>query len=151
MTRSKIILIHIVVVLAAATVVYLLCAGLAQSAEPTDCSLTYTLKVGAPEKCPEHVSVPSGYLAGLLRTETELEATKKELAHEHGLRLAHEERDAAIIAALEQSLAACEASRIPPKCEEPGTWSRPSVAWPVGLGAGFVAGFATSQWGVRCR
>lgn len=135
----------VLLVLLASAFVYVIASGLARSADMVECDLTYVLEVGSKERCVDHISVPADYSATLLKEEGELAGARAQVENEHALRLAHEERDAAFLAACNQSRSACEASRVPPKCEEPGTLSKPEVAWPVGFVLGFFAGFFTDR------
>jgi hypothetical protein len=146
--HTKTALLYISATVLAAALVYLLCTGLARGAEPLQCDLTYHLSPGEAERCLDHISVPKDYLADLIKAADERDAYRAKYESVQQQLSAQTIKYGALLADSALALKECEARKVPPRCPEPGVWARPEVAWPVGLGLGFVGGFITGHWGV---
>lgn len=57
----------------------------------------------------------------------------------------------ALLKVSEATRAACELSRLPPKCSEPPWGKKPSFVWPTALAVGFFGGFAFDRYVVGCN
>lgn len=175
--RTKTILRWAFCILAAAALVYGLCAGLARPADPTpmdmltscvnrleacqgranlkpedvgtskDCSLTHEIPVGKPETCPDHVSVPYEYLAELLAAQDTLAKRDAELRAEKENHATDVERLEGELAGVQKARQDCEASRVCPRC--PAC----SCGLPIGIsiGVSLLGGIAFDHWALPCR
>lgn len=158
--RTKTILRWAFCIIAAAALVYGLCAGLARPAEPVpgvipgsanDCTITHPLQPNKFPACPDHISVPAEYLADLLAAQDTLAKRDAELRAEKENHATDVERLEGELAGVQKARQDCEASRVCPKPEQPGLFAQPGFSWPVGLAGGFIGGLIASRPIFPCR
>ena len=122
--------------------VTILISFLLAAAPPPDCTLTHVVEAGRLAPC-DGVSLPSTYLAHLLRQEALLNEVSVKLTEAEAKLAAKQKELDDYKAEAERALAACEKGKVclpcppPPK---PGLFEKPEFAWPVGLLVGFVGG-----------